>query len=386
MKAVFILFIFNLIMYIMMGLWMVYLPKITHRELLFGVRIPETVVENPDVKSLHKAYQKGILFLTLLILGVQVFQYFILPDWTFLSTLYLVLIFILAGFLIYVYNWREAKELKDKNGWYVSDRRVAEIKVKDSKTHDPVFLFWIFMILFPTILANLIQILLYDAIPDPMPIHWNIYMIADVFEPKTPVSVLKMVLLTSGTIILLLIGLISVKRQKMQINPDYPKKSFAQQLIYRQRILRAYGMVGTGTSWLFALMIFQQIGLIQMSGILGSFVLGVLIILPSFYLIFEFIRCGQSGNKIPVDPDLSEDKGFNQNIYSKSSGDDRYWKLGLFYYNPDDPTLFVEDRFGTNIGLNYARTTAKLFVVIILAIILGTYLWITILFFQGGLI
>jgi len=35
--------------------------------------------------------------------------------------------------------------------------------------------------------------------------------------------------------------------------------------------------------------------------------------------------------------------------------DDRYWKAGLVYYNPDDPTIFIEKRFGIGYTMNMAR-------------------------------
>lgn len=46
---------------------------------------------------------------------------------------------------------------------------------------------------------------------------------------------------------------------------------------------------------------------------------------------------------------------------------DRAWKLGLFYFNPDDPTLFVEKRFGVGYTVNFARPGAWLFIGVILA-------------------
>jgi uncharacterized membrane protein len=36
---------------------------------------------------------------------------------------------------------------------------------------------------------------------------------------------------------------------------------------------------------------------------------------------------------------------------------DRYWKLGIFYFNPDDSAIFVEKRFGLGYSLNFARPT-----------------------------
>jgi uncharacterized membrane protein len=36
----------------------------------------------------------------------------------------------------------------------------------------------------------------------------------------------------------------------------------------------------------------------------------------------------------------------------------KHWKLGVFYYNPDQPRLFVAKRFGTPITLNFAKSMA----------------------------
>ena len=58
--------------------------------------------------------------------------------------------------------------------------------------------------------------------------------------------------------------------------------------------------------------------------------------------------------------------------------DDDYWKTG-FYYNPNDPHLFVPDRLcSTNYSLNYARTGAKIFTGSITAVTLGLLIWTTI--------
>lgn len=50
--------------------------------------------------------------------------------------------------------------------------------------------------------------------------------------------------------------------------------------------------------------------------------------------------------------------------------DERYWLGGLFYYNPDDPDLFVPKRFGIGQTLNFAHPRAKLFLMSILVVML----------------
>ncbi|GAC43239.1 DUF5808 domain-containing protein [Paenibacillus popilliae] len=34
--------------------------------------------------------------------------------------------------------------------------------------------------------------------------------------------------------------------------------------------------------------------------------------------------------------------------------DDKYWKLGMFYYNPNDPAVWVEKRSGLGLTNNFA--------------------------------
>ena len=35
--------------------------------------------------------------------------------------------------------------------------------------------------------------------------------------------------------------------------------------------------------------------------------------------------------------------------------DDERWKLGVFYFNPEDPSLFLPERFGVGWTMNWAR-------------------------------
>lgn len=54
---------------------------------------------------------------------------------------------------------------------------------------------------------------------------------------------------------------------------------------------------------------------------------------------------------------------------------DRAWKLGLIYFNPEDPALFVEKRFGVGYTVNFARPGAWLFIGSILAGSVALVIW-----------
>jgi len=51
---------------------------------------------------------------------------------------------------------------------------------------------------------------------------------------------------------------------------------------------------------------------------------------------------------------------------------DRYWKLGLFYVNHDDPAVIVEKRFGIGYTINFGHTSAWLVIGGLLAIAIVT--------------
>lgn len=54
---------------------------------------------------------------------------------------------------------------------------------------------------------------------------------------------------------------------------------------------------------------------------------------------------------------------------------DSAWKLGLVYFNPDDPTVWVEKRFGVGYTLNFARLTSWLLLAGVLAATAALLIW-----------
>ncbi len=68
------------------------------------------------------------------------------------------------------------------------------------------------------------------------------------------------------------------------------------------------------------------------------------------------IRTGQSGSKLKIN--ISETGTGMNNV-----DDDKYWKLGAFYYNPNDPAIFVAKRFGVGWTINLGRPAAVVIII-----------------------
>ena len=73
---------------------------------------------------------------------------------------------------------------------------------------------------------------------------------------------------------------------------------------------------------------------------------------------------GQGGNRIPSpqrpEPDSTTPVG--------DRTDDRFWKLGVFYFNRDDPSVMVEKRFGIGYTLNFAHPVAWVIILLLVLV------------------
>jgi uncharacterized membrane protein len=77
--------------------------------------------------------------------------------------------------------------------------------------------------------------------------------------------------------------------------------------------------------------------------------------------VIALVRLGQGGSR-------STSAAESQPTSAEPIGDrtdDRYWRLGVFYFNRDDPAVLVEKRFGIGYTLNLARPMSWTILVVI---------------------
>jgi uncharacterized membrane protein len=84
------------------------------------------------------------------------------------------------------------------------------------------------------------------------------------------------------------------------------------------------------------------------------------------------VRVGQGGTRIRAAALATADGAGNTNW-----DDDQYWKLGMFYFNRNDPAFIVEQRFGIGWTANLANPltwiVAAAFVVLVMIILAAVY-------------
>jgi len=96
-------------------------------------------------------------------------------------------------------------------------------------------------------------------------------------------------------------------------------------------------------------------------------------VLGSIFLLVAYnaITVGQGGSRIKMD-----DEGKTADVNRE---DDQHWKLGVFYVNKNDPSIFIEKRFGIGFTINFGNPIGVAVMVGLLLLIAGFALLPTIL-------
>lgn len=381
-------FITNLFIIVFCGVLMIIIPTLTRKTLLFGVRIPESEQNHSEIKAMKNNYITIILSGTGIIFLLAIAQYMFFPDLSLIGCLYFPMAIVALQMIAFILHWKKALKLKETNNWQVIQSSFAETRSSHSRGNlsDVPWLYYILaaVVIFASVAVALIK---YPSLPDPLPTHFDINMNPDAWSEKSIGVVLTMPLINLGTMIVLAVSTIFIIKAKLQINMQNPALSFAQHRAYRRIMGHCFGIMALGMVIGMAYAGMMTLYPEQLRIPFGLFT--AVLLLPCVPIIVMGIRVGQGGCKL--NPKITETDalatGYRpQNIEIKSNnihgrGDDKYWKLGLFYYNPDDPAVLVEDRFGTNIGFNYASIGGKIAVAILALTVIVLYVWITVALF-----
>ncbi|KAA0965193.1 DUF1648 domain-containing protein [Sporosarcina sp. ANT_H38] len=324
-------------------------PFLLRRTIAFGVTIPESHTEDATIASFKKTYAVTI-FITGLILLIAYFTWANTSSLTeekiILTGLAIQFGIIFLSMGLYFYFHAKTTRLKRDNEWgsHLKQVRIADLAIRTKDEMLPSFLYALPMIITTGLIAYTAT--QYSSIPSMIPIHWGPSGQPDAFSPKTPFSVIALLL-----ILLVIQGMMLginafTKKSGIKLNAAKRKTSQVQQLSFRKY-----------TSWLLfmtSVLTTVLLGFLQLTTIhedLGNAAL--MLALPLGFLLITLIttaiyafKVGQSGSRI--------DAAVEEDILAGITDfdDDKYWKAGIFYVNKDDSSIFVEKRFGVGWTIN----------------------------------
>ena len=380
-------FALNLFIAVLVGALMLVLPILTRKSFLFGVRIPAEHQGCPEARAIKKNYATICLAGSFVLIALIVAQYVLFPEWTLTSIMYFPLLFATLQAAAYIPNWKKAAKLKEERGWKVPALVFADTKSSHSRGNLRELPWGWYISSFLLIVAGVVvALIVYPGLPEQIPIHFDANMQPDGWADKSILAVMMMPLVNLATTFVLWLSGLMFVRAKLQIDQHNPELSFTQHRLYRRRMGHGMGILTLG---LCAMMV----------------VIGFMTIIPELYLYIPFwalvalpcltpvplvaimIRSGQGGCKIKPKETIRQTSGAQNGADAPGAfpgrGDDRYWALGMFYHNPDDPAYIVEDRFGNNIGFNYSRLPVKIGVILLALGVVALYVWLSFVLFPA---
>lgn len=369
MINVLVMLFFNLMIGLLMGLT----PYYSKRDIPFGVTLPETDEAKTVMAHQKKSYLIINLFLSLLIgLGIVMyglFQYTIdLERLMFFSVLGL-FIQLIVSMGVYLTKYKQLKTFKKEltiDG-LKQQKMVIDLSFRDEK------------LIFPTgylVAVNLAFVLLtvvltvsqYQHIPESFVTKWDMNMNPVIMTDKTWKSVLAIPAFQLFLTLVMGISNQSYLKGKQRIDMKNTEESIARNKKFRKQSSLLNFVLSLLVQLLMMMIqlsiIFQQITpqtLMIASLIFTVAILGIVLWFSLYY--------GQGGDRLKK-VNVSKEAPVKIDE-SASFDDDDHWKLGMFYFNQEDPSFWVEKRMGLGMTFNFAKWQSWAFLIGVIIIPIG---------------
>ncbi|WP_442602984.1 DUF1648 domain-containing protein [Paenibacillus sp. KN14-4R] len=355
------IWLYMVTMFVPMSILLIFSPYFTRKTVSFGISISEEIYHSPILKALRKQY--ALIMTVLMIILFSGCLYLIGGKTNALGTVFpLSIIGIIAcssivSFLFY----SRMKKLKIIHNW--NSQQLSRIAIDLSSRKQALRSNW-WYVLHAAIIVGCFFFTLshYDQIPAQIAMKFdfegNIISIANksygiVFMPQV---------LQIFMFILFFILNYSIRSSKQIIDVSKPEVSRQQDLLFRRRSSTLLLVIG--------LSVILLLGIIQWNFVypwdiqILTYIIHLFVSIVLLGIIWLAFTTGQGGSRVAAH---NTHAGAGQHFRN----DDAFWKLGAIYFNPNDPSIFVEKRMGVGWTLNFARPVSWISLLVLIVVIVG---------------
>ena len=356
-----VMIVITLFTHIIVFLACTFSPYIAPRGIFFGVRLDSKYKKEATIKPILKTYLLECTAIFIVILALTLGYMMRSTDENQLAFAMTLSPFILMLFC-FIFFVRTHKQIKafahtletplQQATKTVIDTDLMREKDKLRKYFRKLYILPLVLIVF-SIVYSFIN---YSTLPELIPTHWNLWGEADAWQVKTPMTVMMqniMQLLLYG-VLYYVSDQIFTTRGKLD-TADYEESKKAL-LSYLRGMGYSLYLITVSIILLFTLTTFSTINGLSFG--IGFVIFGLILpILGSLYMILIWIKYRK--NRL------------SDTSYSPED-DERHWILGSLYYNPDDPSLFIEKRYGIGWTINIGHPAGKVITALTIILILGS--------------
>lgn len=341
------------------GLFLLY-PRISRRGLLFGVYVGEERWDSGESRRIVRSWQYGVVLWTIVSvsLGMALFLRFRSPVIAPVSPL-VVTVGCLALFLRAYFRARALA---------APGPPPPAVAVLDAPEARSIFSTLVLLIgVLGGIIALSYAAMHYAELPDRVPTHFGFSGRPDAWRAKSFWTVMLLPLLT----LVMGVGLggmvFFTARAKRALRFPQTKISVEAQVRFRQAVARFLGVIALLVTAMLTLgsVSSVRVGLGLDEG-LSPIMMALTLVLLVFALgrtLYLALHFGQGGARL--------ERGAGNAPLTDGLADNRNWVLGSFYINRDDPSIFVERRFGFGYTINFGNWKAVTFFVGFMVVLLA---------------
>ena len=354
--------LFLMVRVFLIGGFLLILPRIIRKGLLFGVYVGEEVAVGSAAKKLVRSWRQGCVLVMLLSLfvgyGISLAGRPVTGNLTGTAVL------LCSALLLYIVVYSRARKLVSPGAPLQASKAVASLEKRNSK--EAGFAKFSLAICLIAALANIAYAAIsYRALPgidftEAHPLADKSIFIFLFFPYLNLVISLifaLLALLTAGA--------------KHALRDGSDSHSLEAQNAFRALNVKALSWIALLSCAFLTLLSVQfirarltEVESLGTAGwwLAGAFFVAFFVCIAAF-LIRIIKGYGQGGS--------FREFGSAQTPLTGSLADNEHWVLGLFYFDRNDPAMMIEKRFGFGYGLNYGNRNAMLIAVVFLALFAG---------------
>lgn len=307
-----------------------------------------------------------------LLLGLPLFAFPFLEGtetvdmWAPIYTVFAMFGFMIFTFVLYVkfrkdvLEWRETLPTEQQTS---KKKVVVDMNYHQKLTTRSNFTFFIWQILI-VLITIAVSLLFYERIPAEIPINYDYNFEVNHTIEKSLWGVLALPLLQILMIPIFIYSNHAIIQSKQKLSPIDPKGASEMSRRFRKAWSNFLFYTTILTQLLISgLTLFSFFGKPRLNWLFVAVIILYIVIMlgGSIYLTFKY---GQAGEKL-----LEGDP------YYADPEEDEKWLLGMIYYNKEDPSLFVEKRFGVGTTMNIGNRKAWFFVFGLILFLVISLVW-----------
>ncbi|NFS37424.1 DUF1648 domain-containing protein [Clostridium botulinum] len=341
-------------------------PKTARKDIFLGVRIPGEESEKTEIKNIYRSF---VLWNIIISLPVIFLLSFIVYKFNNIGLFVLfTFIYIFISFLIYIKFNNDVKKLKSNKNWFKNKKQVIAVDTEFSSENANKSLIspWWFLIPILIILITIfMNIKAYPNLPNKVATHWDFNGNVNGYQNKSTFLIYQMPLMELFITSIFFLCYKIIGWSKKQISAVNPEESKTRNKLFR-RILSIYMTFSAIAMTIFLSIInFQIMKVIDINDkymMYFSLIFTLSIIMATILL---GVKVGQGGSNLKLNY-----KNDNKNNFINKD-DDYHWILGnTIYYNKEDPSLFIEKRFGIGWTINAGRPLGLIIYISLILIII----------------